>query len=128
MQLVWNSIRQTFWILSTRTIIRSKIHKCNICFLSKPFNQAPILSSLPITAVSLVRTFTNTPSDLAGPFQVKICNAKVIEAYICVFVCLAVHIEIVTHLSSESFIAALNGLLRAMKIVLIFYQMVGPTS
>lgn len=114
-QLLQSIISQKFWILGARSVIRSKVRACNICFRCKPYNQTPLMSALPKDRVTPARPFLHTATDYAGPFHVKIHtglrNVKLIKTYICVFVCLAVkavHIEVVTDLSSESFIAALK--------------------
>ena len=61
-----------------------------------------------------IQTFTHVRVDYCGPFQIKEKrhrNRKQIKAYVAVFVCFAtktVHLEVVSDLSSEAFIAALR--------------------
>lgn len=60
------------------------------------------------------RPFDGTATDFAGPFSVKtttLRNAKIVKGYLCVFVCLAtkaVHLEVVSALTTEAFVAALD--------------------
>lgn len=74
----------------------------------------PIMGDLPVDRVSVTRPFSGVGTDFAGPFTVKVShlrNAKTYKCYLCVFVCLstkAVHLELVSALSTESFIAALG--------------------
>ncbi|XP_066600009.1 uncharacterized protein [Prorops nasuta] len=69
-----------------------------------------------VAAALLVKflTFEHTGVDYAGPFIVKLHhgrNAKSIKCYVAVFVCLstrAVHLELVSRLDTEAFLAALS--------------------
>lgn len=60
------------------------------------------------------RPFLNTGLDFGGPFDVKVHSLRTmltVKVYICVFICLtvkAVHIEVVTDLSTKAFLAALT--------------------
>lgn len=72
------------------------------------------MSDLPADRVTAARPFSNVSTDFAGPYLVKaslLRNAKSVKAYLCIFVCSAskaVHIEVVSSLSAESFIACLT--------------------
>ena len=56
--------------------------------------------------------FERTGVDYAGPFQIKYGHVRkptVVKTYICLFVCLvvkAVHLELVSDLTTEAFIAS----------------------
>ena len=70
------------------------------------------MGNLPYPRVNETRAFLNSGVDYAGPINLKKwkgrCN-KFTKAYICVFVCLstkALHLELVSDLSSEAFLAA----------------------
>lgn len=58
-----------------------------------------------------IRAFSGVATDFAGPLYIKssnLRNAKIEKCYLCVFVCLAtkaVHLEIVSSLSVEAFVA-----------------------
>lgn len=112
-QLTQALLLQSYWILSARQIIRSRIFKCMTCFKNKPHNKSPLMSDLPASRVSPARPFSTTGCDYCGPFQIKTLNLRAIrhtKVYICVFVCLAtkaVHLEVVTDLTTDGFIAAL---------------------
>lgn len=72
------------------------------------------MSDLPGPRVQMSRPFTHCEVDFRGPFLIrehKRRNARLIKAYICIFVCFAtraIHIELVADLTSESFLAALK--------------------
>jgi len=72
------------------------------------------MGNLPRYRLNEVKPFGKSGVDFAGPFEVKAAmlrKIKVTKAYICIFVCLvttAVHIELVSDLSTPMFIAAFN--------------------
>ncbi|XP_054279797.1 uncharacterized protein LOC128997957 [Macrosteles quadrilineatus] len=113
-QLTQALLYKHVWILSARCAIRSRIHKCVRCFKVKPRNVCPLMADLPQSRVTPARPFLHTGIDYAGPFTVKIFNLKAvrhIKSYFCTFICLvtkAVHLEVVTDLTTESFIAAMT--------------------
>lgn len=117
-ELLMSIMRQKFWILSARRIIRSRIHKCNVCFKHKPRPQFPIMADLPGQRVTQAeKAFTHTGCDYAGPIQytpIRGRGVKSRKAYLCIFTCLttrAIHIEVATDLSTVSFLAALKRFL-----------------
>lgn len=103
---------QQFWILAPRRAIQHCISKCIRCFKGNPKGPFPPMASLPPYRVSQVRAFQEVCLDYAGPFFVTPLKRRGIhsqKAYIAVFVCCAVkavHLELVSSLTSESFLAA----------------------
>lgn len=93
-------IQREFWILSSRRVVRSVLFRCVPCYRVKASTMQPQMGDL--------------PADFAGPFGVKTTayrNTRVTKAYLCVFVCLAtkaVHLEVVSALTTEAFVAALD--------------------
>lgn len=65
------------------------------------------MSKLPAPKVTPTKPFACSSVDYGGPLYVKsgqLCNAKIVKAYITIFVCLAtkaVHIELVSDLTTE---------------------------
>ncbi|XP_054259587.1 uncharacterized protein LOC128984305 [Macrosteles quadrilineatus] len=113
-QLLQSILSQEVWILSARSVIRSVIFKCQRCFRLKPVNKPPLMGDLPETRLKPVRPFYHTGMDYSGHFDIKVHstrNTQRLKSYLCLFVCFAtkaVHLEIVTDLSVDSFIAALK--------------------
>lgn len=113
-QLLLSHIRQTYWPLNGRDLARSTVHRCVRCSRFKPKPVQPIMSDLPKDRTELEFPFFKTGVDYAGP--VMIVNRKgrgsvLIKSYICVFVCFAVkavHLELVSDLTKETFISALQ--------------------
>lgn len=72
------------------------------------------MGQLPKTRTDLQFPFLNCSVDYAGPILIadrKGRGCKLVKSYLCIFVCLAVkavHIELVTAVSSEAYIAALK--------------------
>nr|XP_037877020.1 uncharacterized protein LOC119630728 [Bombyx mori] len=92
----------------------SRIHRCVQCFRARPTHNQPRMGPLPAVRVRPARPFLKTAVDFAGPFYVranKVRNAKIIKCYVSVFVCMsvkAIHLDLVSELSTEAFIAALR--------------------
>lgn len=107
-------VGQQFWILSAKRAIRHRVSKCIKCFKTNPTPLEPFMSDLPAVRVNQVKPFSIVGVDYGGPFRVKsgkYRGAKISKAYLCLFVCFAtkaVHLEVATDLTSESFIAALR--------------------
>jgi transposase InsO family protein len=74
----------------------------------------PIMADLPRDRIEPARAFLKCGVDFAGPFLLKTGirrNAPLIKGYACIFVCFttkAVHIELVSGLSTKDFLQALN--------------------
>ncbi|XP_059045891.1 uncharacterized protein LOC131841587 [Achroia grisella] len=107
-------ILQQFWIISAKRVIRRCLSKCFNCYLLQPKPLQPFMSDLPKYRVNEVKPFSIVGVDYAGPFRIKTGpyrGAKIDKAYPCLFVCLAtkaVHLETVSSLSTDGFIAALR--------------------
>lgn len=107
-------LSQQFWILSARRSIRKIIHKCHNCWRLNPKPLQPPMGNLPAVRISQIKCFSKTGTDFAGPFNVtlrKMRGAKSYKAYVCLFICMAtkaVHIELTSDLSTESFLNALR--------------------
>lgn len=107
-------LRQQFWILSGKQTVRSRTFRCIKCFRCKPRSSESFMGELPEKRVTPSRPFSCVGVDFAGPIQIKSTNlrsAKIQKSYLCIFVCFstkAVHLEIVSELSTNAFLAALN--------------------
>ncbi|KAL0860882.1 hypothetical protein ABMA27_009419 [Loxostege sticticalis] len=110
--LLISILRQRFWILDARTVVRARVRKCNYCFRVNPSHPTPMMADLPSYRVSEAKAFVHTGVDYAGPLRITLTRRRgqhSQKAYICLFVCLvtkAIHIELVSELSSDAFLAA----------------------
>ncbi|XP_066589323.1 uncharacterized protein [Prorops nasuta] len=108
-------IRQKFWILDGRNQVRKVIHKCVRCIRFQPDTIQYKMGDLPSSRVRTALPFETTGVDFCGPFYTKerkYRNKTQVKTYECVFVCMtinAIHLETVTDLSSDGFLAALRG-------------------
>lgn len=113
-KLILSMLRQKFWIVSGRDAVRRNIFTCVKCTRQKAVRQAPFMGQLPSARVSSPRVFTQVGMDYGGPYLLKESrrrNAKVSKHYVALFICMAVkaiHVEIVSDLTTEAFLAALD--------------------
>lgn len=113
-QLLLSIVRREYWPTSGISIAKSVFHRCLTCFRNKPKSFMPKMADLPRERVTVMNPFTVTGIDYAGPFTLKDRKGKgcrYIKGYICLFICFAskaIHIEVVTELTTECFIAALR--------------------
>lgn len=112
-QALLGVVRQQFWVLRGRDIARKVVHRCLICFRQRPVLYQQIMGSLPSQRVQPARPFVNSGVDFCGPVWVhyKHRGQRPAKAYIAVFVCFATkatHLELVSNLSAETFLAALK--------------------
>lgn len=114
LQTVQYLLYQNFWILSAKRAIRHVLSNCLKCFKVKPKSFQPLMGNLPSPRILPNKCFLHSGVDYAGPFHItlsKIRGAKTYKAYVCLFVCLstkAIHIELVSDLTSNAFLAALR--------------------
>lgn len=107
-------IQQRFWILGIRPLLRRVIHGCVTCARFRAETVRPVMAPLPSTRVRPSRCFTVCGTDLAGPFRMKDGsrrNSPISKVYLCVFICFstkAVHLEPLTALSTEAFLACFD--------------------
>lgn len=108
-------VRQQYWPLRAKNIIRKVVHQCISCYRSKPTKATQLMDDLPDHRVGPSFPFARTGFDFAGPFKIrsshKLCSAQAIKGYVCVFVHMvtrALHLEAVSDLTSEAFLGALQ--------------------
>ncbi|KMQ91270.1 hypothetical protein RF55_8889 [Lasius niger] len=112
LQATISAVRRRFWPLAARSVTRKVIHGCIVCFKCRPVALEALMADLPRNRVTISRPFTHTGVDYAGPILLKESrrrNAKMHKAYISIFMCFstkAVHIKIVSDLTSQAFVAS----------------------
>lgn len=106
-------ILSRFWLVTgVQSLTHKTISECVWCTRMKARTADQIMENLPSERTEIVRPFTNSSVDLAGPFTVRCTNhrsPKYIKHYVAFFVCLvtrAVHLESVADLTTEAFFAA----------------------
>ena len=112
--LVFSSLSRRFYILGMKKSVRSVIRRCTVCRRCSAKPTPQMLGQLPAERVTPGAVFERVGVDYAGPLLVKYGTVRkpvILKAYICVFVSLsvkAVHLEAVSDLTSEAFVAALR--------------------
>lgn len=115
-QLTMHYIRQKYWVPGVRRLTRSVIHRCIPCVRQNAVSMQQQMAALPKVRLTPGRAFQRCGVDYCGPFYVKARGGRckiISKAYVAVFVCMAsraVHLELVSDLTSEAFIAALSRL------------------
>lgn len=111
-QLMMTLLQKQYWILDCRNNIRHLIYKCIPCFRQRAQTAKQLMGNLPKERISIARPFFNTGIDYAGPIDLKVSKGrspKTTKAHIAIFVCLAVkaiHLELVSDLTTDAFLAA----------------------
>ncbi|XP_067207875.1 uncharacterized protein [Linepithema humile] len=113
-QLTLRVLRQQYWIISARSLVKQHIRNCVICVRNraKPLNQK--MAALPARRVNPAPPFSSVGLDYAGPFLVTTHAARGQRTYkhfVAVFVCFvtkAVHLECVEDYSTSAFLAAFS--------------------
>ena len=112
--LLMATLNNRYHILGCRKTVRSITRGCVICrkLNAKPSPQ--MMGQLPIERLTPGPVFGKIGIDFAGPIQVKYAHVRkpvIVKAYVCLFVSLsvkAVHLEPVSDLTTDAFIAALR--------------------
>lgn len=111
-QLTQFSLRQRYWILRDKLTIRSIIRKCSRCFRFSAKKQTQLLGQLPSPRITPSKPFAHSAVDYGGPVIIRHGGQRsktLSKSYIALFICLstkAIHLELVSDLSSEAFLAA----------------------
>ena len=102
-------LRSRFWIVRGRSTVQKILSQCVVCKrLEGKSYHTPIAPPLPSFRVVESHPFTHTGVDFAGPLYIGSLNNK---AWICLYTCCvtrAVHLELVSDLSTETFIRCMK--------------------
>ncbi|XP_058827609.1 uncharacterized protein LOC131687534 [Topomyia yanbarensis] len=112
-RLTLAAIREKYWPVHGRRLVRSILRSCFRCARAQPVPTTQQIGQLPLHRVAPSRPFAISGVDYAGPVYLKPVHkrAAATKAYISIFVCFctkAVHIELVSDLSPQGFLSALR--------------------
>lgn len=113
-QLMLHQIRQSYWIIRARQLIKTHIGRCIKCFRQRKLFATQQMADLPASRVTSFRPFQRCGVDYCGPFTLRASTPRskiTTTGHVAIFVCLAtkaVHIEVVSDQTSDAFIAALE--------------------
>lgn len=111
-RLTLSYIRDRYWIISGIRTVKRKLRSCVKCQRFSQTKYHQIMADLPQPRVTPSRPFTHTGVDFTGHVELKANKGrgiKTVKGYVAVFVCLAtkaVHLELVSDLSTPAFLAA----------------------
>lgn len=113
-KLCLSSLSQRYHILNGIREVKKVLHKCIKCARLKAEAARQLMGSLPPERITASRPFQHVGIDFCGPFNMKVARVRkpiVTKGYIAIFVCFAVkaiHLELVSDLTTESFLACLK--------------------
>ncbi|XP_044580471.1 uncharacterized protein LOC123262367 [Cotesia glomerata] len=111
-QSTLSNLRHKFWLLDGKNQVRKIIRHCVKCIRYQPILLQSKMADLPSSRVSESPPFSHVGIDYFGPLFIKerkFRNRTKVKVYGCVFVCMAtkaVHLEIVSDLTTEGFLGA----------------------
>ena len=112
-ETVVNEIRQTYYIIGLRRMLKSLTSKCIVCRIRRAKPQNPQMAPLPASRVAeRQRPFSRRCIDYFGPLLVKIGRRRE-KRWRVLFTCLttrAIHLELAHSLITSSVIMALQKL------------------
>lgn len=121
-------IQRHYWILSLRSLLRSRIHLCRPCFRLSAQPSQPEMAGLPANRVTCSSAFAEVMTDFAGPFTTKETTRRSSprhRSYLCLFICMyskAVHLETVSELSTEAFMNAFHRFVSRRSLPMHIYS------
>lgn len=113
-EVTLRGIRDEFWIVRGKNSVKNVLRKCIICFRYRKQTLQQQMADCQAYQVQPNRAFSFVGVDFAGYFLIKLAdkrNAPFTKCYVSLFICLttkAIHLELVSDLSTDAFIAALN--------------------
>lgn len=111
-QLMLSTLRNSYWILNGKSLVKRYVRSCVTCVRQAPRFLSQLMGNLPSARVTMSRPFSISGIDFAGPVLLKtscLRKSPITKAYIAVFICTAtkaIHLELVSDLTTAAFIAA----------------------
>lgn len=128
-QLTMMQIRYEFWIIGCKRAVKTHINQCVKCHRFRATSATQLMGSLPADrSRALVKPFTYAGTDFCGPFMMRMSNnkrIKTIKGYVAIFICFstrAVHLEAVSDLTAEAFVASFRRFISRRGNVLKLYS------
>ena len=117
-------VRERYWILRARQLVKTTVASCTVCKRFKAKAGRQITAPLPKDRITESPPFEVTGVDFAGPLYVK-ADDSVKKSYIALFTCAvtrAVHLELVSDQSTETFLLALKRFISRRGLCKIIYS------
>ena len=108
---VLSLIRERYWVVCGRTVIRSVLSRCFFCIIRRALRQFPRMADLPAGRAAFGQPpFAHCGCDCIGPVIVK-QGRKQLKRWVVIFTCLtvrAIHLEVVESYDTSAFINAMR--------------------
>ncbi|XP_064479339.1 uncharacterized protein LOC135392562 [Ornithodoros turicata] len=102
-------LREKWWISQARQLVKFITRRCKVCARFRATRATAPTAPLPADRTNPSHPFDTTGIDFAGPVYIKTCKGSSTKSYIALFTCSttrAVHLELVTDLTTKSFLLA----------------------
>ena len=112
--LLLSSVGTEYFVTGAKRLAQDVCQSCITCKKISATAEQQLMGDLPAERVTESPGFHTVGLDYAGPFPLKtskLRNAPKVDGYLVIFVCFAskgVHIEVVTGLTTEAFLAAMK--------------------
>ncbi|KAL0892289.1 hypothetical protein ABMA27_015463 [Loxostege sticticalis] len=126
-KLVLSSLCNRYHLINGIREVKHVLNKCIICFKLKKKHAEQLMGSLPSDRINSGRVFEKVGTDFGGPFNIKMLRVRkpvIQKAYIVIFVCFitkAIHIELVSDLTTECFLNAFKRFISRRNKPIIVY-------
>ncbi|XP_063634789.1 uncharacterized protein LOC134805409 [Cydia splendana] len=113
-KLTSSKLREEYWVMGGNNRVKQQVRKCVKCQKIDGKKQYQLMGDLPAARVNEAKPFFHTGVDYTGFVDIKASKARgsrTLKGYVAVFICMvtkAVHLELVTELTSSAFLAALR--------------------
>ena len=112
--LLFSHVGSEYFVSGAKRLARTVCKRCITCQKVAAKADYQLMGQLPRARLQAEPPFTTTGVDYAGPFLLKTSNTRrssLMKGFLAVFVCFAtksVHLEVVSGLTTEAFLAALK--------------------
>ena len=113
-KMLFSTIGMEYYVPGSKRLARTVFRRCTTCQKYAARASDQLMGQLPAARVTEAVGFHTVGVDYAGPFYLKtsrLRKSSTYKAYLAIFVCFAtkaVHIEVVTGLTTEAFLAAMK--------------------
>ncbi|XP_066595459.1 uncharacterized protein [Prorops nasuta] len=110
--LTLGTLLQQVWVIGATGLVKRHVRACVRCFRARPYRSTQLMGNLPSARVTPSRPFAITGVDYAGPLRLRYAKGRgqrTYKGYIALFVCFAtkaIHLEAVSDMTTQSFLAA----------------------
>lgn len=121
--------RENYWILRARQVGKKVVSRCVLCKKFKAKAGQQTTAPLPKDRIIESPPFEITGVDFVGPLYVKV-QTSMAKSYVALFTCAvtrAVHLELVSDLSTENFLLALKRFISRRGLCKVIYSNNGKT-